>query len=404
MPPKQHIKLGTNKDSQKSQTPSIQLKSCEKKPNLLSNIRKRIQCQQLESQGALKSQANNQPETTQPETKIPTKQPETKKQTKKSIKLGSTASNTLPIPPTTPIKQSTKAKYKSKKIPELIEQPIKQVAKREPKVVTRKVVRIPRSGWITFLMNEKEHRGLPLNQLTRVLAPIWANMSVQEKEPYQKLYLEDLERYKLELKNLSSSDRQIIRRQRKMKRNKRKTHDKKPLSSFMFFMQKNRMTLVQENPTLTVPQIAKLLGQQWREMSEEEKSVYHNLAVNAKKEYETRQEEHNGTDKRKNKRIKKQHIVENGENPGFVSCSLDGQELIGEEEEADTQVEQTIEDADPEETKEDAEEAADTQEEDAEEAADTQVEDTEEAVDTQIEEIIEEDDTHIKQDTEQMEE
>ncbi len=177
-------------------------------------------------------------------------------------------------------KEPKKTKQYTKK--QVIKTIIPQIQKR------RTIIRAPRSGWITFLMNEMDNRNLPLNPLTQLVAPIWANMTPEEREPYNQLYREDLARYKEELKNLSPTEKQIMRKQRKLKRNSKKIFGKKPLTAFMFFMQKNRTCVLEEHPGSTVPEVAQILGKKWKQMAEEEKSIYHNLASSAKKEYHKR--------------------------------------------------------------------------------------------------------------------
>jgi hypothetical protein len=160
----------------------------------------------------------------------------------------------------------------------------KEQARKRSKV--KKPISPPRSAWIMFLMNEKDRQGLPLNQLTQVVGPIWKNMTEEAKEPYKQLYEDDVERYKTELNNLSLADKQLMRKLRKLKRKERSNGCKQPLSSFMFFSQNNRTLVVNQNPGASVPQIQSLMGLKWQSLSPTEKLIYEKLATKAKKEYD----------------------------------------------------------------------------------------------------------------------
>ncbi len=149
----------------------------------------------------------------------------------------------------------------------------------------RKVVRGPRSGWITFLMNEKQNDPQPLPILTKKLGPIWKAMTEEEKMPFKALYEQDLQRYKHDLENISLIDKQFLRSEKRKKRQLNSKKEKKPLSAFMFFTQLRRPAVVIDNPGCSVPQIASLMGQKWRALSQEEKQEYVIMEQSAKKQY-----------------------------------------------------------------------------------------------------------------------
>ncbi|ORZ08608.1 non-histone chromosomal protein 6 [Absidia repens] len=61
---------------------------------------------------------------------------------------------------------------------------------------------------------------------------------------------------------------------------------KRGLSAYMFFSQANRNKVKEENPDATFGQLGKILGQKWKEMSDEEKKPYHHQAEKDKARYE----------------------------------------------------------------------------------------------------------------------
>jgi len=60
---------------------------------------------------------------------------------------------------------------------------------------------------------------------------------------------------------------------------------KRPLSSYMLFVQKERPVIVEKNPDLKFTDIGKLLGAQWAKLTEEEKKKYVDMATDDKARY-----------------------------------------------------------------------------------------------------------------------
>ncbi|CDH53379.1 nucleosome binding protein [Lichtheimia corymbifera JMRC:FSU:9682] len=61
---------------------------------------------------------------------------------------------------------------------------------------------------------------------------------------------------------------------------------KRGRSAYMFFSQEQRSTVKEENPEATFGDIGKLLGQKWKELTDEEKKPYQDKAVADKQRYE----------------------------------------------------------------------------------------------------------------------
>ncbi|KAI8366236.1 high mobility group box domain-containing protein [Blakeslea trispora] len=73
----------------------------------------------------------------------------------------------------------------------------------------------------------------------------------------------------------------------KKKRSKKDPNaPKRGLSAYMFFSQEQRQTVKDENPEATFGQIGKLLGEKWKNMSEEDKKPYVEKAEKDKQRYE----------------------------------------------------------------------------------------------------------------------
>ncbi len=155
----------------------------------------------------------------------------------------------------------------------------------------RLIVRSARSGWVAFLMDQKRETKStdPLSVRTKLLSPIWQKMTDEEKIPYTKAYNNDKTRYQNDIACLNRSERQFLKNQRKLKRkSNRAIILKKPKTSFLIYAEKVRDSIKEEHPTLKVPQVAKMIGKQWRELSDEERNVYIDLYKKKKVEYEAK--------------------------------------------------------------------------------------------------------------------
>ncbi|WP_339048821.1 hypothetical protein [Spiroplasma endosymbiont of Colias croceus] len=64
---------------------------------------------------------------------------------------------------------------------------------------------------------------------------------------------------------------------------------KRPMNAYMLFSKEKRVEIIQQKPELKskVAEIAKLVGNHWKEMTNEEKSKYVKMAEENKKIYES---------------------------------------------------------------------------------------------------------------------
>ena len=61
---------------------------------------------------------------------------------------------------------------------------------------------------------------------------------------------------------------------------------KRPLSTFFLFSQDERPKIKKDNPSLSVADIAKMIGERWRGIGEEKKRHYEDRARTEKERYE----------------------------------------------------------------------------------------------------------------------
>jgi hypothetical protein len=60
---------------------------------------------------------------------------------------------------------------------------------------------------------------------------------------------------------------------------------KKPKSAFIFFSQERRLTLKVERPELGITDASKILGKEWRELTDADKQRFNELAVTDRARY-----------------------------------------------------------------------------------------------------------------------
>lgn len=62
---------------------------------------------------------------------------------------------------------------------------------------------------------------------------------------------------------------------------------RKPLSAYMHFTKDARLRIIKRNPECRFGEIGKMLGKEWRELSESDKAVYYKMAEDDRRRYET---------------------------------------------------------------------------------------------------------------------
>lgn len=115
---------------------------------------------------------------------------------------------------------------------------------------------------------KKENPGLSFAELGRILGQKWSALDDIDKAPFVKMAEADRERYDRELES-------------------RPRAPKKAMSAFTLFSNDRRETIKAENPGLIMAgDIAKLLGEEWRQLDDEAKAHYGQRADLDKARYE----------------------------------------------------------------------------------------------------------------------
>ena len=89
-----------------------------------------------------------------------------------------------------------------------------------------------------------------------------------------------------ELSELMSDKKVGDKKEKKGKKIKDENAPKRPKNSYMFYCEKMRQTLKEENPDMNMIEITKLIGVEWKKLSDEQKNEFQDKASTDKKRYE----------------------------------------------------------------------------------------------------------------------
>ncbi|XP_058096079.1 high mobility group B protein 6-like [Magnolia sinica] len=165
--------------------------------------------------------------------------------------------------------------------------------------------------WCKDQWNEvkKEKPDADFKEISNILGGKWKNLSAEEKKPYEEKYQADKESYlqvvgkekreKEALNLLEEEQKQKMAmelleqylqfKQEADKENKktRKERDplkpKQPLTAFFLYSNERRVALLTENKN--VLEVSKLLGEEWKNLSEEKRAPYEEIAKKQREDY-----------------------------------------------------------------------------------------------------------------------
>lgn len=175
----------------------------------------------------------------------------------------------------------------------------------------RNILKGAKTAWIFFCDENrdkilKENPDLAFGDVCKKLAPMWNNLTLEEKHPYVQMHLKDKLRYQNKLKNLSEEEKRQLRRYRRYKRSMKKNKPKSALSPYMFFVIEKRSDIVKEEPDADFRTIGRLLGKRWKEMSSKDKDIYYKRSELDKERYTREKQQYLESKKHKSDINKKQ--------------------------------------------------------------------------------------------------
>lgn len=169
-------------------------------------------------------------------------------------------------------------------------------AKNEPAKKAKTGPKKPLSAFMYFSQERRatvrlENPNIGFGEVAKKLGLIWQNMTDRAKMRYLALSEQDKVRYKdqmaLERESQAKQALVAVHTERTVapSKKKKKTGPKQPMSAFMYFCQRNRAAVKQQNPGLSFGEVARALGQLWKNMSENNKMEYVSLADEDKMRY-----------------------------------------------------------------------------------------------------------------------
>lgn len=117
----------------------------------------------------------------------------------------------------------------------------------------------------------------------------WKTMSEKEKEKFHEMSSADKERFTDQMKDYvppPGSTPRGRRRRRGAKKERDPNKPKRALSAFFYYAKDERGAVRASNPDFSVGEVAKELGRQWNELTEEMKSPYEKSAEEDRARYD----------------------------------------------------------------------------------------------------------------------
>ncbi|KAF6172998.1 hypothetical protein GIB67_006374 [Kingdonia uniflora] len=159
---------------------------------------------------------------------------------------------------------------------------------------------------------KKENLDAEFKEVTNIVGEKWRNLSAEEKKPYEEKYQDEREAYlqivakekrESEAMKLLEEDQkqktamelleqylqfkqeadQQTKKKKKTKKQKDPLKPKRPISAFFLFSKDLREALSAENKNML--EIAKIAGEKWKNMLEEQRLPYEEVAKKQKEEY-----------------------------------------------------------------------------------------------------------------------
>lgn len=175
--------------------------------------------------------------------------------------------------------------------------PKKKKRKKDPKA--------PKRGLSAFMFFSQEMRSkiqeknpdASFGETGKLLGEAWKNVTEEEKKKFEDMAEADKERYKKEMESYvppsdddddSSDDEGSPKKKKGKKKGAKKDPNapKRALSSFMFFSKEMRSKIQEQNADASFGEIGKLIGEAWKNVSEEEKKKYEEMNKEDKERYE----------------------------------------------------------------------------------------------------------------------
>ncbi|PQM42550.1 high mobility group B protein 6-like [Prunus yedoensis var. nudiflora] len=173
--------------------------------------------------------------------------------------------------------------------------------------------------WCKDQWNEikKENPEAEFKEISNILGAKWKNVTAEEKKPYEERYQAEKEAYLqvtakekreteamhlLEEEHKQKTAMELL--EQYLQKEKDPLKPKQPMSAFFLFTNERRAALVAESKT--VPEIAKITGEEWKNMTDKQKRPYEERAKKNKEKYMQEMEVYKQTKEEEASSLKKE--------------------------------------------------------------------------------------------------
>jgi len=183
----------------------------------------------------------------------------------------------------------------------------------------------PLSGYMRFVQDirddlKKENPGASITDIARLAGEKWRECSEADKEKYQKAYKKDKAKYDIAMQSYvppKGSDAG-----KKRKKVKDPNAPKKPLTAYFAWMSENRERIKNENDGASIGEVAKIAGEEWRELDASSKSKYEKAYKAAMEKYKVEMANYKPGKVSASKGKKSKKVVEPESDDGESTSSL----------------------------------------------------------------------------------
>mmetsp|Transcript_12080 Transcript_12080/g.19662 ORF Transcript_12080/g.19662 Transcript_12080/m.19662 type:complete len:279 (+) Transcript_12080:47-883(+) len=149
----------------------------------------------------------------------------------------------------------------------------------------------PLSAYTLFVVEvrnnvSKENPDLQFKEVASRVGQMWRDLKDEHREKYQALAEQDKMRYEREKDEWKVRAQQAPPEDEKQKRKKRKGAPKNPLSAYTYYIMDVRKDVALNNPHMSFRDVAVHVGQMWRNLDAESRSMYSHKAELDKARYE----------------------------------------------------------------------------------------------------------------------
>lgn len=146
------------------------------------------------------------------------------------------------------------------------------------------------SGYMFFngevsLQVRKDNPKFTMGEVSKEVGERWQKITDEDKQKYQEMSDKDKTRHEEEMKNYHAPPPVMVP-VKAMKKEKDPNRPKHSLGSYMYFSSEMGPKLRKENPDKAMTEVSKLIGCLWKDMEEEKRKKYVELAEKDKKRYE----------------------------------------------------------------------------------------------------------------------